>query len=140
MIVIQLRGNLFQYFLKFSPSNNLMGEKNIFDNQFPNGDKKYTISKCSGKKSVELTGGMKGIKNKQKVKFSDHPITHVMYVWKYAYKTARMGPWEQCARDHIRFSNKINVLGEIIEPILKKSHREKIHKLHLNTTIINGAT
>ena len=48
------------------------------------------------------------------------PTVHNLYVWSYAYKMARRGPWEQVARDQFRFKQRIEKTGEIIEPVLKK--------------------
>ena len=57
-----------------------------------------------------------------KLRFDSNPPTvHVLHVWHYAYKEARRGPWEQIARDRLRFHRRIEKTAEVIEPILKKN-------------------
>ncbi|CAD6226613.1 GSCOCG00011909001-RA-CDS, partial [Cotesia congregata] len=41
-----------------------------------------------------------------------------MYVWDFASRQARKGPWEQAARDRERFHRRIQELNKIIEPML----------------------
>lgn len=51
-----------------------------------------------------------------------------MIAWDYAYRAARLGPWEQMARDRFRFRDRILRLECILSPILQEKHREKIYK------------
>lgn len=60
------------------------------------------------------------------VTFNLCPQVHEIRAWKFAYREARKGKWEQVGRDRERFDKKINDLGSIITPILATEHREKI--------------
>ncbi|XP_033332536.2 protein phosphatase 1 regulatory subunit 15 [Megalopta genalis] len=62
----------------------------------------------------------------QKVKFNLNPIVHVMVQWDYAYRAARKGPWEEMARDRVRFKGRINCIGRVLNPILSTQHRLRI--------------
>lgn len=55
------------------------------------------------------------------------PRVHEIRAWKFAYREARKGKWEQVGRDRERFEKKINELGSIIAPVLAVTHREKIY-------------
>lgn len=46
--------------------------------------------------------------------------THKMVVWDYAYRAARRGPWEQCARDRAHFRRRIESVAPILEPCLNR--------------------
>ena len=53
-----------------------------------------------------------------------------MYVWKYAYKNARIGNWETAARDRDRFERRIKREYEpLLEKVLNNVHRQKMYKL-----------
>ena len=54
-----------------------------------------------------------------KVQFSPKVKVHPMVVWSFAYKAARKGPWEQCARDRERFKKRIADVEEKIIHVLK---------------------
>ncbi|KAK0085897.1 hypothetical protein PV326_005754 [Microctonus aethiopoides] len=66
-----------------------------------------------------------------KVRFTSKPTIYKMIKWDFAYRAARKGPWEEAARDRERFNNRINCVGEILDPILLASHREKIYQNRL---------
>nr|CAD7443570.1 unnamed protein product [Timema bartmani] len=56
----------------------------------------------------------------QKVSFAvgDSLTTiHLMIAWDYAYRAARIGPWEQIARDRTRFQARINQMEDILKPV-----------------------
>jgi protein phosphatase 1 regulatory subunit 15B len=52
------------------------------------------------------------------VHFNDNTTVHHMIVWQYAYRAARVSPWETLARDRARFIRRINQMESIIGPIL----------------------
>lgn len=64
----------------------------------------------------------------RKVKFNDKINVHIMIAWDYAYRAARLGPWEQMARDRVRFRDRILRLEMTLSPIFEEKHREKIYK------------
>lgn len=45
---------------------------------------------------------------------------HRIVAWDYAYRSCRRGPWEQMAQDRVRFAKRIEEVGTILEPCLKK--------------------
>ena len=55
----------------------------------------------------------------KQVRFADDSVVHEMVVWNYAYRAARKGPWEQCARDRAHFRRRIENLASVLEPCLK---------------------
>jgi hypothetical protein len=60
---------------------------------------------------------------RKKVRFpsdSSISVVHTIVAWNYAYRAARMGPWEEQARDRAHFRRKIDNLALIIEPCLGK--------------------
>ncbi|KAK3912037.1 Protein phosphatase 1 regulatory subunit 15A [Frankliniella fusca] len=68
----------------------------------------------------------------KKVRFSDSkPTIHRMLTWDFAYRSSRLGPWEQMARDRDRFKTRIRLCESTISPVLSCTHRNKIwKKLH----------
>lgn len=67
-------------------------------------------------------------KNKR-VRFVDNTeleTVHLIIAWDYAYRAARISPWETMARDSRRFKLKIQSLKPILNPILSSEHRAKI--------------
>ena len=71
---------------------------------------------------------------KKRVTFNETKNTFLnMHVWSFAYKEARKGPWEECARDRVRFKKKIETDFEpILTKILTLDHRQRIY------TILSG--
>lgn len=70
-------------------------------------------------------------KKSKKVHFpSDNKLIAVrkMVTWDYALRAARIGPWEQLARDTKRFQDRIHCIGEVLQSVLDSEHREKIWK------------
>ena len=45
---------------------------------------------------------------------------HSMVTWDYAYRACRRGPWEQMAQDRLRFARRIEEVGLVLEPCLKR--------------------
>lgn len=62
------------------------------------------------------------LQGKKNVSFDLKPTVYIMHVWKYAYRAARYGEWEEVARDRERFKMKIDRLSGIINPILIKKY------------------
>ncbi|XP_074111247.1 protein phosphatase 1 regulatory subunit 15 [Cotesia typhae] len=61
-----------------------------------------------------------------KVRFNLEPTVHTIIKWDFAYRAARKGPWEQMARDRVRFRTRIFSTGRVIEPVLATKHRDCI--------------
>ena len=55
----------------------------------------------------------------------DKPQIRVMYAWDFAHRQARLGQWEQCARDRERFRARIARAAETIIPVIMR-------KMYLN--------
>lgn len=60
------------------------------------------------------------------VRFNLRPQIREIRAWKFAYREARKGKWEQIGRDRERFEKKIAELGRHILPVLEPKHRERI--------------
>lgn len=74
---------------------------------------------------AELYTGNK--EREKKVHFSSsHPRIHRMLTWDFAYRSSRLGPWEEMARDRERFRTRIRQFECIISPVLAPDHRNKI--------------
>lgn len=68
-------------------------------------------------------------KKRKRVRFADNSelaTVHVIIAWDFAYRAARISPWETAARDANRFKLKIQSIEPIIAPILDPEHRSKI--------------
>ena len=65
----------------------------------------------------------------QRVHFNDNTVVHHMIVWDYAYRSARVSPWETVARDRARFTRRITQLEGVIGPVLSPHHRETVQKI-----------
>ncbi|KAL0099294.1 hypothetical protein PUN28_020099 [Cardiocondyla obscurior] len=63
---------------------------------------------------------------KKAVSFELTPVVHTIRAWDYAYRAARIGPWEQCARDRERFKGRIKSIALVLDPILKSTHRSRV--------------
>ncbi len=61
-------------------------------------------------------------RSKQKIQFDDKPIVHHMITWSFAYRAARIGPWEQYARDSDRFKRRIAQIEKQIGHIFLPDH------------------
>ncbi len=60
-------------------------------------------------------------KQQRRVHFQEHSrmcVVHKIIAWKYAYRTARKGQWEECARDRVHFARRIDKVASILEPFL----------------------
>lgn len=53
----------------------------------------------------------------------------VLHVWIFAHHQARIGKWEEAARDRCRFKERIRKVGEVINNILSEKHRAEIYKV-----------
>ncbi|CAG2058332.1 unnamed protein product [Timema podura] len=53
---------------------------------------------------------------------------HLMIAWDYAYRAARIGPWEQIARDRTRFQARISQMEDILKPVLSIKYRDSCAK------------
>ncbi|KAM5131768.1 protein phosphatase 1 regulatory subunit 15A [Mantella aurantiaca] len=88
-------------------------------------------SKFSHKCAKQKTESLEEIKQTgnpvvKKVRFSSNVVVHRMVTWSYAYRKARKGPWEECARDRSRFKKRIAETEAAIGFCLQPHHREKI--------------
>ncbi|GLV36871.1 Protein phosphatase 1 regulatory subunit 15 [Carabus blaptoides fortunei] len=57
---------------------------------------------------------------------------HPMVQWSFAYQKARIGPWEQYARDRARFETRIKKTESILSAVLQRDHRDKIFSERFN--------
>lgn len=64
--------------------------------------------------------------NEKKVTFDPKLSIHELRTWKFAYKNARKGKWEQYGRDNERFKQRIDKLNDILSPLLSLQHRERV--------------
>ena len=62
----------------------------------------------------------------RKVAFNPRPTVYKQYVWQFAYQQARKSEWEQYARDRDRFIRRIIEYESILNPILNKSHCDRL--------------
>jgi hypothetical protein len=51
---------------------------------------------------------------------------HVMTVWSFAHRVARIGVWEHAVCDRARFQRRVAELSKVISPVLHESHRDII--------------
>lgn len=70
-------------------------------------------------------------KSKKHVQFKQEPelvAVHSMVAWDFAYRQARIGPWERAAVDRLRFQKRIQELEDVLAPVLltQKSKSEQI--------------
>ncbi|XP_046979139.1 uncharacterized protein LOC124544594 isoform X1 [Schistocerca americana] len=76
-------------------------------------------------------------KESDKVQFAKTPelkTVHKIIAWDFAYRAARVGPWELIARDRIRFHRRIEHMSRILSPVLQNQHRRNIwEKFHKDT-------
>jgi hypothetical protein len=47
-----------------------------------------------------------------------------MVVWNYAYRAARCSPWEQMARDRVRFMARIKQMESVLAAVFSAEHRQ----------------
>eukprot|EP00062_Callorhinchus_milii_P003630 gi/632941142/ref/XP_007885707.1/ PREDICTED: protein phosphatase 1 regulatory subunit 15A-like [Callorhinchus milii] len=67
----------------------------------------------------------------KKVRFSPVVEVHKMLTWPFALWAARRGPWEEMARDRLRFQQRIQETERAISYCLNANHREKMWaKIH----------
>jgi len=61
---------------------------------------------------------MESEKKIKKVTFNDKIEVHEIVTWEYAYRKARIGPWQAMARDSARFKRRIELLKPTLEKVL----------------------
>uniref|UniRef100_A0A336MR15 CSON002779 protein n=1 Tax=Culicoides sonorensis TaxID=179676 RepID=A0A336MR15_CULSO len=76
----------------------------------------------------------------KKVRFCLKPEVHEMWAWDFAYRQARIGPWERYGRDRERFRNRIWRTEQILAPIFDPDHRQKVIEERLNPNSIKEST
>ncbi|KAG7473750.1 hypothetical protein MATL_G00099140 [Megalops atlanticus] len=69
----------------------------------------------------------------KKVRFSPIVQVHIMHTWSFAMQAARKGPWEELARDRVRFQRRIEETEQAIGYCFHPSHRERILDYICNT-------
>ena len=76
----------------------------------------------------EYYGDRVNYKPHTKVHFPEKDLVKIHYLiaWQFAHKHARKCYWEQCARDRVRFENRIANTEALLENVLKN----KISKFH----------
>lgn len=62
--------------------------------------------------------------NSKKVTFADKPSTKIMHVWQFAHAQARKGEWQLSYIDHMHFKLRIQILNEIISPVLTEKYKK----------------
>ncbi|ABF70603.1 hypothetical protein [Trichoplusia ni ascovirus 2c] len=63
----------------------------------------------------------------KRVKFSDQPHRiHIMWVWSFAARQARVGEWDRYAINRDRFRRRIAEVDSAVSWILNPVHRSKI--------------
>ena len=57
---------------------------------------------------------------------------HTLYVWDYAYRQARKGPWQMHATDSARFERRIQNVEEMLKSVLEKKliQIRETHKMY----------
>lgn len=88
-----------------------------------------TSNEYSSDYSMETRSVEKSLRPKKKVHFADNSLLttiHFIIAWDYAYRAARISPWEMMARDSNRFRLKIRSLEPILSRVLSPEHRAKI--------------
>ncbi|MBN3307784.1 protein phosphatase 1 regulatory subunit 15A [Amia ocellicauda] len=65
-------------------------------------------------------------KQMKKVSFSPVVQVHVMHAWSFASRAARRGPWEEMARDRVRFRRRIQDMEQAIGYCFSTAHRGKM--------------
>jgi hypothetical protein len=68
------------------------------------------------------------------------PKVNIIHAWDFAYRNARKGPWEEMARDHARFQNRICCLGKTLAPILDGNHRKEIYGQRFSSSLDDHKT
>lgn len=61
------------------------------------------------------------------MRFNLTPAVRILRTHLLAHHQARLGKWEQCARDRARFRKRILELEPSLEPVLYANHRQKIY-------------
>ena len=56
---------------------------------------------------------------------------HTMRTWDFAYRAARLGPWEQYGRDAKRFQKRIEDVEASIKHVFTAEHRARVYEERL---------
>ena len=70
------------------------------------------------------------INNNKSQKFVSFASTNkicLLSKWSYAYRQARIGHWEEVARDRERFKRRVMNGESLLTPILDITHRDEIY-------------
>ena len=99
-----------------SPNRPCRGQENKLQNDSPGLNcetSKVTLNQCQGRQAK--TKPTKCVQFKQE---SELVETHSIIAWDFAYRQARIGPWERVAVDRLRFQKRIQELEIILAPVL----------------------
>lgn len=66
--------------------------------------------------------------SKKSVSFASSPKIYILSKWNYAYRQARIGNWEEAARDRDRFKRRIIMCEKVLEPIFNINNRDQMYK------------
>lgn len=93
-------------------------------------------NECDNPKSQEPQNSSDNICNahfsrgQKRVHFSTRlQNVKMLCVWTYASQCARTGPWENIARDRMRFEERIRRTEELLRPVLKKDYRTYVYNV-----------
>ena len=59
-------------------------------------------------------------KKKKQVRFNEKVTIHYLYSWQFAYNQARKSTWREIIADRMRFQRRIQTVGELLIPIIKR--------------------
>lgn len=79
---------------------------------------KEKILLINNKKKMKVINYSKMLR--KKVRFNDNVSTRIICVYPFASRQARIGPWEQIARDRQRFKLRCQKTAVILNPIIFK--------------------
>nr|CAD7404789.1 unnamed protein product [Timema poppensis] len=65
---------------------------------------------------------------------------HLMIAWDYAYRAARIGPWEQIARDRTRFQARISRMEDVLKPDERPVHDPTFMQGLISSTVVSGTS
>lgn len=64
---------------------------------------------------------------------------HKIVAWAHAYRQARIGPWERCARDGERFRQRIRDTSVCLEWVFRAEHRNRIFFQRFRPLVLRAA-
>ncbi|XP_019750306.1 protein phosphatase 1 regulatory subunit 15A isoform X1 [Hippocampus comes] len=65
-------------------------------------------------------------RKKREVRFSPVVEVHVMCAWRFAAAACRKGPWEEMARDRVRFRRRVGEAERAVGYCLESAHRDRM--------------